>query len=410
MHLEGFLLQRLGRQTNTDSFISNPQTAALTGDDVSASFDLRKTTAESIARVNVTLQESRTLALEISGEGDFNTLKSTTNYIENGAPTPLPAADVDVDEFRGEFSLNATWQAAPTLTTELGLRTEASRISSSGDVTSARSLFYPKPRLAVTFSPDGSDQLRLRFEREVGQLDFNDFTAQTAGLNTGTVHAGDPTLNPGQDWVAEAAWDRRFWRAADVTVTVRHYWLGDVVDRVGAPSPSGTYDSPGNIGSGTKSEADVALTLPLDRIGVSRGLLTGDATFRESRVLDPTVLRYRPISGLHQSDWVIHFTQGLPRWRASWGADLYGPWNQTFYRFNEIDTDKLHMFVGLFADYKSRTDLSFRIEAINAFGQGFEHSRQVFNGPRNDSGLDFTDVHQIRLGHFFRLKVIKSFQ
>ena len=54
--------------------------------------------------------------------------------------------------------------------------------------------------------------------------------------------------------------------------------------------------------------------------------------------------------------------------------------------------------------------MSFRIEAINAFGQGFEHSRQVFNGPRNDSGLDFTDVHQIRLGHFFRLKVIKSFQ
>jgi len=52
----------------------------------------------------------------------------------------------------------------------------------------------------------------LRFEREVGQLDFNAFTAQTAGLNTGTVHAGNPTLNPGEDWVAETAWDRHLFR------------------------------------------------------------------------------------------------------------------------------------------------------------------------------------------------------
>jgi hypothetical protein len=408
--LESFLLQRLGRQTNTDDFLSNPQTASLTGDDVSASFRLRKTTSETIARTNVTVPANRTLSIQVSGEGDYNTLQSNTRYVENGALTPLPAADVDVDELRGELLVNATWQAVPSLTAESGLRAEASRISSSGDITSGRSLFFPKPRLALTFSPRASDQFRIRVEREVGQLDFNDFTAQTAGLNTGTVHAGNPTLDPGEDWVAEGAWDRRFWRTADLTFTVRRYWLSNVVDRVGVASPSGVYDSPGNIGAGTKDEASVALSLPLDPLGVAHGLLTGEATLRESRVTDPTVHRVRSISGLHRSDWTLHFTQGMPRWRASWGCDLYGPWTQSYYRFDEIDADKLKMYVGLFADYKPRGDLTFRIEAINAFGQGIEHSRVVFDGPRNAAGVDFTDVHQLRVGHFLRLKLTKSFQ
>ena len=409
LSLESFVLQRLGRQTNTDDFQSDPETAARTGDDVSANFDLKQTTGETIAKTNVTLQVSKTLSVEVGGEGDFNWLKTNTIYFEDGVLTPLPAADVYVDELRGEVFGTVTWQALSTLSVEAGLRTEVSRIASSGDVISARSLVYPKPRLALAFSPDGSDQLRLRLEREVGQLDFNDFTAQTAGLNTGTVHAGNPTLNPGEDWVAEAAWDRRFWRAADATLTLRHYWLSDVVDRIGVPSPSGVYDAPGNIGSGSKDEADFALTLPTDRLWIKRGLLTGDVTLRQSQVTDPTTGLSRGISGLHQSDWAIHFTQGLPRWKASWGADLIGPWIQTFYRFDEIDTDKLKAALNLFVEYKPRPDFALRIEALNVTGQGIEHSRRVFNGPRNTDGLDFTDVHQLRTGHYIRLRFIKSF-
>ena len=49
----------------------------------------------------------------------------------------------------------------------------------------------------------------------------------------------------------------------------------EVVDRVGVPSPSGVYDSPGNIGSGTKDEAVFTLTVPTDRFGLTQGLLIG---------------------------------------------------------------------------------------------------------------------------------------
>jgi len=409
LSLESFFLQRLGRQKNTDDFVSDPVTAAITQDDVSAYFNLRKTTGESIARTNITLQATPTLAVEFGAEGDYNFLSSHTLYFENGAPSPLPAADVDVREARGEVFATTTWQALPNLTAEAGLRVEGSHIASSGDVISGRSLVYPKPRLAVAWSPDPADQFRARIEREVGQLNFDDFTAQTAGLNTGTVHAGNPTLNPDQDWVAEGTWDRRFWRGGDVTVTLRHFWLEDVVDRIGVSSPEGTYDAPGNIGSGDKDEAAVTLTLPLDRLALPHGMLTGVATLRRSQVTDPTTGASRGLSGLHQSDWELHYTQGLPQWKTSFGADVFGPWVQTFYRFDEIDTDKLSTFVTMFVDYSPYAGTTFKIEALNALGQGLEHSREVYNGARNITGLDFTDVHHIRTGHFIRLRVIKNF-
>lgn len=161
---------------NTDDFQSDPETAERTGDDVSANFDLKQTFGETIAKTNVTIQASRTLSVEVGGEGDFNWLKTNTIYFENGVLTPLPAADIYADEPRGEIFVTATWQAFANLSVEAGLRTEVSRIASSGEVVSGRSLVYPKPRLALAYSPDGSDQLRPRIEREVGQLDFNDVT------------------------------------------------------------------------------------------------------------------------------------------------------------------------------------------------------------------------------------------
>jgi outer membrane receptor protein involved in Fe transport len=408
--LEVFLLQQVGRDPVTDEFTADAPAAAITGDDRSADFALAKTTGESIARASLKFDSSRTLSFQAGGEGDYNWLASRTSFVENGAPVALPAANVQVTETRGEAFGTATLQARPNLTLEGALKVEASRIAAAGDVTSARALIFPKPRAAVTWSPDPADQVRVRVEREVGQLNFDDFTAQTAGLNTGTVHAGNPELNPQQDWVVEAAYERHFWGAGDATVTVRHYQLTDVIDRAPIQDSSGAFfDAPGNIGSGTKDEVAFALTLPTDRLGLKRGLLTGVATVRRSRVIDPTLGLPRPISGLHPNDWELHFTQGLPRWKSTWGFDIFGQWRETYYRFDEIDTDKLKTYVALFAEYKPRPDLVFRAELRNAGARGFEHAREVFLGPRDVAGLAYADVRDLHTGQFVYFRVLKTF-
>jgi outer membrane receptor protein involved in Fe transport len=406
---ETFLLQQLGRASVDDDFTADPSVAALTGDDTSDIFALRKTLGESIVRTKLRYESSSKLSIEGGAEGDYNWLTAKTSFIENGAPVELPAANVHVTEQRGEAFGAAVWAVHRKVTLEAGLRVEASRIASSGDVVSSQTFVFPKPRAALTWSPDEADQIRFRVEREVGQLNFDDFAANSGNLATGDVRAGNPQLNPQTDWVFEGAYERKFWTGGDATVTLRHYALSDVIDRVPVDSSSGEFDAPGNIGSGRQEEAAFSLTLPTDRIGLKRGLLTGTTTFRYSHVIDPTTLQPRPISQLHPNDWEAHFTQAFPKLKSTWGFDAFGQWQAVSYRFNEVDTDKLKTYVQFFAEYKPRSDVVFRFELRNASGRGFEHARDVYGGARNDSGLRYADVRNLHTGRFVYFRVIKTF-
>lgn len=407
---ETFALQQLDRAHTFDDFSADPNVAAVSGDDLSDIFSLRKTFGESILRSKVVYQARKNLAVEVGAEGDYNWLTARTSFLQDGVPVTLPAANVHITEGRGEAFSTGTWTATPKITLEVGLRLEASRIGSTGDVVSEREFVFPKPRAALTWSPNAVDQVRFRVEREVGQLNFDDFVASTGNITTGDVHAGNPQLTPQQDWVFEGAYERKFWKGADATVTLRHYALSDVIDRVPEFDSTGEeFDAPGNIGAGRQDELAVAMTLPTDRFGLKQGLLTGQTTFRSSRVIDPTTGVARPISLLHSNDWEAHFTQTLPRLKTRWGFDAIGQFQQTSYLYNEVDTDKVKTYLALFAEYKPHPDLILRVELKNAGGRGIEHARDVYAGARDVTAPAFADVQNLHVGRFAYVRVTKTF-
>ncbi len=399
-NLESFLLQQFGEGRFRAAYDAPGDVE---------SFKLSKETSESIARTTVNFQVNPALSLETGAEGDFNWLLDHTNYVVNDQPTSVPAANVRVTEFRGEAFGTTTWRFTRTMTLEAGLRMEASRIASTGDVVIGRTFLFPKPRVVLTWSPDDADQIRLRGEREVGQLDFDNFAAGAVPLSDGDVHAGNPSLTPQQDWVLEAAYDRRFWGGALATLTLRHFELTDVIDRVPIYDPSGPYDAPGNIGSGTKDEASLTLTLPTDRLGLKNGSLTAETTARRSRVTDPTTGQPRSISGLHPLDAQAHFTQGLPRWKLKWGIDVVNQWRETYYRYDEIDIEKLKTYVTLFGEYNPRGDLTIRLEIQNIGGRAGRFVREVYDGPRNTYPLYYTDIRDLHGGRSVYLRLRKTF-
>lgn len=397
---ETVLLQQFGRNDFSSDF-------AAPGD--LEHFFLGKKTSESIARVTFKASPATSLSLQAGGEGDFNVLRDRTVYVVNGAPVVVPAANVRVTETRGEGFATATWRMRPTVTLETGLRVEASKIAAAGDVVSARTFVFAKPRAVLTWSPNDNNQVRVRVEREVGQLNFDDFAAGQATLANGAVQAGNPNLTPERAWVFEGAYERKFLGGADATATLRHYILTDVIDRAPVYGSSGVFDAPGNIGGGRKDEVAFSLTLPTDKLGISRGQLTGQATWRWSSVTDPTTGLRREVSGLKPVEAEAHFTQGLPKWKLTWGVDVFDQWRQTYYRFNEIDTDQLKIYVSPFAEYKPRKDVAIRLEIANASGRGFEHTRQIYLGPRNTDGLNYTDIRNLHGGRGIHLRIRKTF-
>lgn len=376
-------------------------------------------TSESVGRVQFRVKGIANLTVETGAEGAFNKLDSATDLTVNNRAVLVPAANVQVEELRGEVFLRGTWRPSPAFSMDMGFRQEGSRVTSAGDVNLRKTLNFFKPRAAITWIPYKDGQVRLRLEREVGQLNFDDFVASSNVAATGTVVAGNPDLTPQQAWVYEAAFEQRFWGAGAALLTVRHFEITDTVDRGPARDSSGVIirnpatglpaaDRPDNIGKGTKTEVQASVTLPLDKLGIHAAQLKTQATWRDTKVIDPLDGRSREISAAHPIDWEIHYSQDLPKLNATWGVDVIGGYRERFFRLAEVETQKFSPWVVVFTEFKPRKDLSVRVEANGVTFRNSQRIREVYVGPRNLGRLDYTDVRDLEWRGSVNVRVRKT--
>jgi outer membrane receptor protein involved in Fe transport len=395
-----FNLELVGlRQDRTE-----PTPAIFTAPGDIEDFQLHSRTSETIARAVVRFQQRPMLSWELGGEGAYNTLTSATSFTENGAPVALPAANVTVDEKRGEVFAKGVWRPTQTLSVEGSVREEGSRIESSGDVVLQKSLYFTKPRLLLTWAPSADTQVRASLERSVGQLDFTSFVASQS-LSAGVVSAGNPNLEPEQAWVSELDLEQHFWGQGAVVATYRHSKINDVVDR----APFGSFDAPANIGAGTKDEFILNLTAPLDRLHIKGGQLRGAWTWRKSQVIDPTTHEVRGITRLRPFEWELHYIQDLPDLKLSYGLDLCCARHEKTFRFDAVDERRLSNFVSPFAEWKPRPDIAWRVELDYAFHFAFTRTLQQFAGPRGSSPLLYVEDRDPQFGKVLYLRLRKTF-
>ncbi|HEX5182839.1 MAG TPA: TonB-dependent receptor [Allosphingosinicella sp.] len=369
-------------------------------------FRLDNKQSESVGRIVLRWQPSTRLTAEGGGEYADNSLDAVTRFSIDGTPVAVPAADVRVHEGRAEAFGTLTWRPATAFSVEAGLRVETSGLASRGDVVASRRLAFAKPRLVASWSPDAEDQIRLRVEREVGQLDFNQFVA-TASLNTTGVVAGNPNLLPQQDWAFETAYERHFWRDGIVSLTLRRLFLSDVIDRAPVFAPSGVFDAPGNIGSGAETDVAATFSLPLGKLRLKGFTLRGTGTWRDSRVTDPTTGAKRLISGQHPVDAELHLTDEIPRWKLNWGFEIFFDARERFFRFDEIDTNRIGGNADVYVDYKPRPDLVFRVQVYTL--NRYEADRAVFAGPRGIAPLQSLDIQKRTFGPLVFTRIRKTF-
>ena len=379
-----------------------------------------KDISETVGRLNLRRTVSPALNIEAGVEGALNTLDSATTLRINTAVVPLPAANVQVEETRGEAFGLASWRMSPKLALELGVRQEVSTVTSTGDVELEKSLSFTKPRLTATWSPFDDLQVRGRLEREVTQLNFDDFVANNSVTQTGAVVAGNPDLSPMQAWVAEVAVERRFLKQGVAILTLRRWELTDVIDRAPVYLGNLVADAPANIGDGWRNEIQFSLSTPLDRLGLKQATLKAQVSLRETEVTDPTTGDLRPISSVltfgapppisavRETEWELHYTQDLPQLKSTWGFDIIGPYIDRYYRLSEIETQKSEINILVFGEWKARPDLSLRVE-LQSLAKDTTRVRDVWSGPRNTAPLQYRDYRNLQYDGAIQFRLRKTF-
>lgn len=349
-------------------------------------YDQHSRLSESILRGVVRRGFGSDLTVELSTEGAYNLQHAAALYTVNDAAADLAAARTRVNEKRADFGGQAQWRPTPAIQVEAGMHVETSTITSAGDVTAEKTLTYVKPRGVLTWTPRAGDQIRIRVEQEVGQLDFDAFVA-SGQLNTG-LHAGNPTLEPMTSWIYEAAVEHGFWGNGDVTLTLRHTELSNVVDRIRGfdptqpLNPAGFYDTPGNIGAGADNTVSLDVTTPLAPFGLKHGLLKASASWSDTEATDPITHQTRPVSQIRPFNGTLNFSDEIEALKASWGVDVYATRRQVVYRFNEIDYAKTLPYVVLYYEYKPGPHQAWRLELNNLTDRKLQNDYVVFSSSR----------------------------
>ena len=347
---------------------------------------------ESIGRVELKWTPHTNMTIEAGGEAVFNFLSGAAKFSQDGIGIPLPSDNIRVEELRGEAYTTVSWQANPKLLIEAGARIEASRISQSGDSGLSEDFVYPKPRIALTWSPNDVDQIRASFERVVGQLNFSDFAA-SANLVSRQVNGGNANLKPQQEWRAEGTYERKILGDGSIALTLRHAEIQDALDVV----PVGGVNAPGNIGDGKRDTAIVSLTAPLAVIGMNGGQFKADGTWIHSQVTDPTTGLSRAIS--LDSPYAVQFSlqNDVPKLNSVWIVSLTTSQHIPTFRIDEVRQESYGLDATFTWEVRPTKTGVLHFEIDNLLGRERGRARTDWTGPRNLSPLYAVEDYHVTL-------------
>lgn len=368
--------------------------------------DERADSSEAILRASLRGRRG-IVSMEVGAEGAINILDSSNKLFEDDVAIPLPGAHVRVEEQRAEFFANAAWTIGPTIVAETGVRYETSKLSQSGDSNASKSLAFVKPRARLNWSPSKQDEVHLLVEREVGQLDFGDFVG-AASINSGTISAGNQDLEPDSLWRAEVSHEHRF-GSGSIVVAARREWISNLVDKLPVTAEGVVYDAVGNIGSARRDEIEASLKWPLDAMGLTGVIVSGDLTLRRSRATDPSTGLRRRISGDIPREATIAFTHDIPAWKLRWGGSFIFAERKPSFKVREVQTDRLGGRFDLFVEYKPDAQWTMRLFGRNLTDSAATRTRDIYTGVRGSSAFRYSDVRTLNSGPYVGINIQRSF-
>jgi hypothetical protein len=347
---------------------------------------------ETIGKLSWSRSNLADFSVELGAEAALNKLDNSTRLSvvdEDGerVPIELPIADAQVEEKRGELTLNAGRNLLSTLRLDGGLAYEFSKLTVTGDAEAERGLRFLKPTVSLDWRPKGGWHARVSLRRTVAQLNFYDFIS-VAELSTDRVNAGNADLRPQRTWELRGTFEKTLLGDGLVKLDLGYDRVSELQDLILTPEG---FSAPGNLGTGTRRFASAQLDAPLEKVGLKGIRLKLNGRLQRTRVGDPISGDERRWSGFFPNwEWGVELRRDAGAW--SYGFTVQNRGSIVFFRGDEEEANFNSGAYGLgFVEWRPapRTSLTFDVD--NAFDTRAQRERLFFFPNRGDPVPDFRE-------------------
>lgn len=299
-------------------------------------FDRFDKEAEYIARAEYNWKTNEKHDWQLSLEGAFNSLDSTTEFSDND--TALTEDNVRVEEKRAEGFLTHSWKVSDKLNLQSSIGAEYSELGAVTSFNPSGKFFRPKGSISATY--DASDKFiwRTKVERGVDQLNFGTFVS-SVNLSEDILNTGNADIVPTQFWNGEIELERKSGSAISGTAKLFARYITDPIDQIlfvnDPDDPNDDTEGPGNLDSAWRYGVEGNVTWLLDDV-IAKGMrLEVEGLLQGSSIEDPVTLVNRQINDNFKWRYEIDLTHDIPNSNWAWGFNLRHFRQATFFRRDE---------------------------------------------------------------------------
>ncbi len=275
-----------------------------------------------------------------------------TSFFSGASSATVPTRKIAVSETRIEPFIADVWKLTNTWSLESAFVIERSLLNVRGDSRGQRDFWFVKPRLVASFAPSPQQSVELRLERQVSQLDFNEFATSVDLTSNDQVDAGNAELKPFRATRLSAKWRYGFGERSSVQLLAAYAKQKDTQDFVpisliGSDGQNlGRVDAWGNIGDGNLWDVELDVTAPM--IG---GELKYTGHYHGSEVTDPTTQSKRSLSRRPKHHHYLQWRADFPEAHWAFGSSAFWAADGTAYFFNQTDRSSNPLEASLFVEY-----------------------------------------------------------
>jgi len=354
-------------------------------DPFTSRFDRDVDEGELIGRGEYSWKSANAQDWQLSWEGAFNFLDSTSEFADS--ETPLTIDNVRVEELRTEANVTTSWALSKKINLQTSLGAEYSQLEETTGLDPARTFFRPKGFVSASYDYSDKHIFRARVERGVGQLNFDTFVS-SVDLTEDIANTGNSLIVPTQFWNGEIEVERKGGGTISGTATIFGRFIEDPIEQilfVNDPNdPDDDTEGPGNLDNAFRYGIEGNMTWLLDNFGLKGGELELEALVQDSTIEDSVTLLNRPISDTVRWSYNIQLRQDIPNSNWAWDVRFRQFKQDPFFRLDET-------FEARFSDPTTRATLShkdifgLRLDLIyqNFLNTAIERERLIFEGNRN---------------------------